>query len=273
MCPHCRAFVSVDDKKCPYCDSPLGPRAIERRTPTTGASFIPAGRFTTVVILLLNAGFYVATALYSMKITSGEAVMDVHPEVLLVFGGKFRELILAGQWWRLITAGFLHGGILHILMNSWVIFDLGATVEEVYGTSRYLVLYFVSTIGGFVASTWWSPTLSIGASAPLFGLIGAMIAVGLRGTSPLASAMRAHYTQWAIWGLLIGFFPGLRTDNAAHIGGLVSGFALAFIMGTPPLFERWTEKFWKLSAALCVLITVWAFVQMVLFFMAVQSRS
>jgi rhomboid protease GluP len=272
MCPHCRAFVSVDDKKCPYCEAPLGPRAIERRTPTTGASFIPAARYTTVIILLLNAGFYVATALYSIKLTGGESVMDVHPAVLAMFGAKANELILAGQWWRLITAGFLHGGILHILMNSWIIFDLGATVEEVYGTSRYLVLYFVSTIGGFIASTLWTPALSIGASAPLFGLIGAMIAVGVRGTSPLASAMRAHYTQWAIWGLVIGLLPGLHIDNAAHIGGLVTGFALAYIAGTPPLLERWTEKLWKLSAALCVLIAAWAFVQMVLSFMAVQSR-
>ena len=273
MCPHCRAFVSVDDKKCPYCDSPLGARAIERRIPTTGASFIPAANFTTVVILLLNAGLYVATALYSMKITGGEAVMDVHPQVLALFGAKAPELMRAyGQWWRLITAGFLHGGIIHILMNSWVIFDLGATVEEVYGTSRYLVLYFVSTIGGFYASTWWSPSLSVGASAALFGLIGAMIAVGVRGKSPLASAMRAHYTQWAIWGLAMGMLPGLRTDNAAHIGGLVSGFALAFIAGTPPMIERRTEKVWKILAALCVLIVVWAFAQMIVFFMAVQPQ-
>jgi hypothetical protein len=96
--------------------------------------------------------------------------------------------------------------------------------------------------------------------------------VGVRGTSPLASAMRAHYAQWAIWGLVIGLLPGLRIDNAAHIGGLVSGFTLAYVMGTPPLFERWTENFWKLSAALCVLIAAWAFVQMVMFFVAVQSR-
>ena len=273
MCPHCRAFVTIDDKKCPYCDAPLGPRVIESRTPTTGASFIPPARFTTTVILLLNAGFYVATALYSMKISSGQAVMDVHPEALLIFGGKFPDLIFAGQWWRLITAGFLHGGILHILMNSWVIFDLGTTVEEVYGTARYLVLYFVSTIGGFAASTWWSASLSIGASAALFGLIGAMIAVGVRGTSPLATAMRAHYTQWAIWGLVIGLLPGLRTDNAAHLGGLASGFALGYIIGTPSLVERGTEKLWKLTAALCILITAWAFIQMVRFFMAVQSRS
>ena len=60
---------------------------------------------------------------------------------------------MEGQWWRLITAGFLHGGILHILMNSWVLFDLGAEVEQIYGTSRLIVFYFVSTVTGFWASS------------------------------------------------------------------------------------------------------------------------
>ena len=107
---------------------------------------IPNARFTTVVILLFNAVLHIATTLYSLKVTGGESGLDIDGQTLFLFGAKVREYILAGQWWRLITAGFLHGGILHILMNSWVIFDLGATVEEFYGTSRYLVLYFVSTI-------------------------------------------------------------------------------------------------------------------------------
>lgn len=272
MCPHCRAFVTTDDKICPYCEAPIGQRAIDRRTPTSGASFIPAARFTTVVILLLNAGFYTATALYSMRLTDGGSIMDVHGQVLAMFGAKVPELIAAGQWWRLITAGFLHGGILHILMNSWVIFDLGATVEEVYGTSRYLVLYFVSNVGGFIASMWWSPAMSVGASAALFGLIGAMIALGVLSKSPMASALRAHYTQWAIWGVVIGLLPGFRIDNAAHLGGLASGFALAYFMGMPSAKGGWVDKLWKGLAAACVLITAWALLQMVLFFISVQSR-
>ncbi|MEZ5365296.1 MAG: rhomboid family intramembrane serine protease [Bryobacterales bacterium] len=62
-----------------------------------------------------------------------------------------------GQWWRLITAGFLHGGIFHILMNSWVLYDLGAQVEHIYGTSRYLAIYLISSIGGFAASLFGLP--------------------------------------------------------------------------------------------------------------------
>jgi rhomboid protease GluP len=250
----------------------LGPPAVKTRPSLDTDGFISSARFTTVVILLINAGLYAATALFSMRMTNGESVFDVDGQTLLLFGAKAPEYILAGQWWRLITAGFLHGGILHILMNSWVIFDLGATVEEVYGTSKYLVLYFVSTIGGFLASMWWSPALSVGASAALFGLIGAMIAAGMRSSTPLAAAMRAHYTQWAIWGVAIGLLPGFRTDNAAHLGGLAAGFVLGYIAETQPAYDRWSDKLWKLAAAFSVLITVAAFAMMLLFLMAVLSQ-
>jgi rhomboid protease GluP len=270
MCPNCRAFISTSDKTCPYCDFQPGPKAIERRRPADVAGFIPAARFTTVVILLINAGLYAATALFSMRATGGQSVMDVDGQTLFLFGAKASQAIHAGQWWRLITAGFLHGGIVHILMNSWIIFDLGAAVEEFYGTARYLVFYFVSTVAGFMASTWWSPSLSIGASAALFGLIGAMIAFGVKNrASSIGAALRAHYTQWAVWGLAIGLIPGFRIDNAAHIGGLAAGFVIAFVAGTPPLYDRWTGQAWRIAAAICVLITIAAFANMLLFLLSV----
>ena len=84
--------------------------------------------------------------------------MDVDGRVLVEFGGEVRlRRLPSGQWWRLVTAGFLHGGLIHIFMNSWVLFSVGAQVEETYGTARYLVLYFVSTVVGFLASTYFSP--------------------------------------------------------------------------------------------------------------------
>ena len=146
---------------------------------------------------------------------------------------KFVPAIAAGQWWRLVTAGFLHGGLIHIFMNSWVLFSVGAQVEETYGTARYLVLYFVSTVVGFLASTYFSPHLSVGASAALFGLIGAMIAAGMRSNTAMGAAIRAQYTQWVIYMVVIGLLPIFNIDTAAHLGGLAAGFALAWLMDTP----------------------------------------
>jgi len=217
--------------------------------------------------MLLNFGLYVATTLYSMKGSSG-LVFDIDGQTLFAFGARVPFGMMRGEWWRLVTAGFLHGGILHILMNSWVLFDLGAQVEEIYGTSRFLVFYFVSTVTGFLASSLVSGSLlSIGASAGILGLIGAMIAFGVRHRhTAMGAGLRAHYTQWVIFMVVVGFLPGLQVDNAAHLGGLAGGFVVAYLANTPKAAEGWQEKFWRTLAAISVVLTAVSFALMFLNF-------
>jgi rhomboid protease GluP len=101
-----------------------------------------------------------------------------------------------------------------------------------------------------------SPTL--GASAALFGLIGAMIALGLRTRSATGAAIRAVYIRWAIYGLLYGLLPGI--SNTAHVGGLVTGFCVAYLAGTPLLRQdRFSESFWKGAAIICAGLTLFSF--------------
>ena len=103
---------------------------------------IPQTHFTTVIILALNFGLFVASLLLSMKLGS-ESMMSIPVEVLVVFGAKYGPpMVRQEQWWRLVTAGFLHGGVFHILMNSWVLLDLGSHAEAIFGTPRYLVIYW-----------------------------------------------------------------------------------------------------------------------------------
>jgi rhomboid protease GluP len=176
MCPHCRAFITTDDRVCPYCNEKVGARAIDRRSPNPIlGGLIPHAQFTTIVILVINAGLFVATMLNGS---------------LIELGGSFRAAIRLGQFWRLITAGFLHGGLLHIGMNSWVLFDVGSQVEEIYGASRMLAIYFVATVVGFYASSLWQAGLSVGASAGIMGLIGAMIALSAHHQSAVTLALR-----------------------------------------------------------------------------------
>lgn len=261
MCPQCRAFITRSDRKCPYCGESIGPPATERRDPgAVLGGFIPHAQFVTGMILLINAGMYIATAIYSMRAGNAAGLMDLDGVTLFEFGAKHRGAILMGQWWRLVTAGFLHGGVLHILMNSWALFDLGAQVEEAYGAHRLIVFYFLATVAGFLASTFWTPNLSVGASAGLFGLIGCMIALGMRHHS--ASGLRGLYIRWAVYGLLFGLLPGLHVDNAAHIGGLAAGFAVAYVAGVPRLVAGWTERFWQLAAYGCLLLTGFSFLEM-----------
>jgi rhomboid protease GluP len=268
MCPNCRAFITADDKTCPYCQASVGPRAIERRTPADAlGGLIPHARFTTMVILLINTGLYVATVLYSSKTNAGGLSFDLDGQTLYLFGAKAPGMLQDGEWWRFITAGFLHGGIMHILMNSWVLFDVGAQVEETFGTSRYLVVYLLSNITGYMASLWWSPkVLSIGASAAIMGLVGAMIANSLRDRSSYGVAVRKMYTRWVIYILIFGLLPFFNIDNAAHIGGLAGGFAIGYLARTPGI-SRPLEGFWRAAAGVALFITAIAFVAMFQFLM------
>jgi rhomboid protease GluP len=262
MCPNCRAFITTKDKICPYCEAPVGPRAVDLRD--AGAllgGLVPAGQFVTVTILTACVGMYLVTMLASAKV--GEV------NALIRYGAALPEAVFGGQWWRLITAGFLHGNLMHIGFNMWALMDVGRHAEEIYGSKRLVVIYIASTAGGFLLSMLRGTMLTVGASAGLFGLIGAMIALGLRHKwSAEAAAIKAFYLRWAIYGLLWGLLPFFRVDNAAHIGGLLTGLAVGYVAGTPREFDAAREKVWTVLAAGSVAVTGYAFVRLVLWLTA-----
>jgi len=245
MCPNCRAFVTTSDKVCPYCDAQLGPRAVDRRAPgEILGGLIPQARFTTILILLINTGLYLAEYL--------------NPQSGLDYWGKsVPASMMDGQWWRLITAGFLHGNLLHILMNSWVLFDLGAEVEQIYGTSRLIVFYFVSTVTGFWACSHMSSYSAVGSSAGIFGLIGAMLVFGLTDKTSLGTAVKAYYMRWVIYGAVISFLPGIAIW--AHVGGFAAGFAAGFLASTPRARLLWKETLLRALAGVSIAVTALAF--------------
>jgi rhomboid protease GluP len=129
-----------------------------------------------------------------------------------------------------------------------------------------IIFYFVSTIGGFFLSTLWSPALSVGSSAGIFGLIGAMIALGVRHRSALGDQIRGLYIRWAIYGLLFGLLPFFQIDNAAHIGGLAAGFGSAYVAGLPRVSSGTTEKLWRAVSMVCIALTLMSFLYMYLWF-------
>ena len=252
MCPNCRAFITADDRICPYCGEKVPPRAIDLRdTGQMLMGFIPNARFVTSLILLINFALFLG----STQFKGGFAIVQYGAET----GVAVR---VYHQYYRLVTAGFLHGGWLHILMNCWVLWDLGAQVEEIYGAARLTVFYFLATVGGFLVAAYWAPQApTLGASAGLFGLIGAMIALGFRTRSAMGKAIRGQYVRWAIYGLLFGLLPGI--SNAAHIGGLAAGFGAAYLAGTPLLRQDSpAETFWRAAAGLCVVLTLFSFFQL-----------
>jgi len=245
MCPNCRAFVTTSDKVCPYCDAQIGPRAVDQRAPgEILGGLIPHARFTTMMILLIN------TALYAAEMVSPQAGIKE-------WGASVPAPMMDGQWWRLITAGFLHGGIMHILMNSWALFVAGSEVEELYGSTRFIVFYFTATVLGFWASSHFGSHFSVGSSAGIFGLLGAMLAFGLTDKSSVGSLEKATSSQWHIYSVVISFFPGV--DMFAHAGGFVGGFAAAWLARTPRARLLWKESLLKVLAGVCLAATLLAF--------------
>ena len=245
MCPNCRAFIGASDRACQYCGVQLGPRAAAAaQTGQILGGLIPQAHFTTILILLINLGLFIAS--YMLSRTMGDN------RALWALGAKFGPSIFQDhEWWRLVTAGFLHGGFLHIAMNSWVLYD---------GTPRFLVIYFLGTIGGFYLSAIMKPMeLSIGSSAGLTGLIGAMIAFGVANRSSVGREIRNFYVRWVVYILAIGFIGGFGIDNWAHIGGLAAGFAAGYLAGTPMRSNRANESVWRLVAGGCIAVTVFCF--------------
>ena len=265
MCPNCRAFIHANDRVCPYCEMQLAPS--KRQLSEALSSLVPGDTFVTSLILLLNVGLYLATVTASMKAGNSNALMGgPDGRTLLLFGAKYTDFIAMGQWWRLLTSGFLHGGLLHIFMNLYALMDLGATVEKLYGPRRLIVIYTAATMGGFLVSALWSRNLSVGASAGLFGLLGAMLALTMKHEGPGIQEMRASYVRYAIYGLAIGFLPGLHIDNGAHVGGLAAGFVVGWQAGLPMHGRLWMEKVWSVLAWLSGGLTVAAFLRWYLWF-------
>jgi len=264
VCPACRALMDRKETVCPFC----GERLSEAR-PAGGIgrlldAILPQQARNTTILLTVNVFLFGLTLIASGRARGGMdanlLLGSIDPLTLVRFGAKYGLLIEAGEWWRFVTPVFLHGGLLHLAMNSWVLFDLGPAVEGIYGPQKFLVLYVVTGTASFVASYLWRPmALSIGASGAIFGLIGVMIAYGYRNRRGAGEAVRTMFVRYAIYGLLFGFLmPGL--DNAAHIGGLVSGIAFGAVVSDMPSITQESIYFWKILRALAFLLVVFSFV-------------
>ena len=155
-------------------------------------------------------------------------------QISVPFGANFGPLTLSGDWWRLVTYMFLHGGIFHVAVNMWCLWNLGTLSEALYGRWTYLSIYLITGIAGGLASAAWNPrVLSVGASGALFGLSGALIASFYLGEFSLSGiSIRGTLTSLLFFtgfSLYFGFVDPL-IDNACHVGGLVSGLALGALI-------------------------------------------
>jgi rhomboid protease GluP len=182
----------------------------------------------TLTVVVLNA------AIYGLMVASGADPMTPNVEDLLAWGGNHAPLTLGGEWWRLVTAIFVHGGLMHLGFNMYVLWDLGRLVERAYGAPAFALVYLVAGIGGSFASvTLNTSAASVGASGAVFGVAGAFLAWLLRNCRRLDPRVSQHLRRslltFVAFNLVVGFsVPWI--DNWAHIGGLATGLAGGFIV-------------------------------------------
>lgn len=263
VCASCGSLVGVKDEKCYSCG---------RRNPGLWG-FGPVLRrfgndfgFTTVIIygcVVLFGLSLVVTVLTGGNLLGGSlfSLLGPNEDAIAVLGaaGAY-PVFIRGHWWTLLSAGWLHAGALHILFNMMGVRQLGPAVEEMYGGARMIIIYTIACMTGFLLSSalayygrgmipfFSGGGITLGASAPIFGLLGALVHYGRRGGSSLVSSQAWSYVvSMGVFGLLM---PGI--DNAAHLGGFLGGYVGSVWLD--PLKRERMDHF--VGAAICLIATV-----------------
>jgi rhomboid protease GluP len=235
VCPGCGALVGVRDPKCYMCgrSNPglfgYGPLLRQLGARFGFAQFVIVAASALYVISLLLSGpdLQVAGAGMSFLAPSDRAVE------LLGASGAY-PVFIRSAWWTVLSASWLHGSFLHILFNMMWVRDLGPAVAELIGTSRTIVIYVVAGVTGFVLSSALpflpihipflrGAPLTLGASASIFGLLGALVHYGRKSGSSYTYSQAMRYAVILfVMGLIM---PGI--DNTAHLGGFAGGYLMS----------------------------------------------
>jgi rhomboid protease GluP len=266
ICPACGTLVGMGATRCHQCGASLtfslaaASRSLERLMPATS----PATYAILSVSCLLYGVSLLATIHQSGFAMGGGlfGIGGINGDVLQRLGASLPLPYDLAQPWRFVMAVFLHGSLLHIIFNMWVLMDVGPAIEELYGSARYLFIYVAAGVGGYLLSSA-AGHLSVGGSGAILGLIGVLLAVTMGRRTVGMQMLRSQIIRWLIyivvWGLL---FPGI--DNFAHLGGFAAGFGLGKIMrDRPPVTVDERKRAYALGWA-AALVVVASFFMMIL---------
>jgi membrane associated rhomboid family serine protease len=227
---------SFGKKVCQWCKqheaAQRGEVVNDARQPVMRTPWVRRGE-SSIGLTQIFFGINVAVYL-GMVLASGSPFQEFPGMELVHWGANAGALTLSGEWWRLLTCVFIHGSLLHIAFNMWCLWDLGALSESLYGRWTFGALYLICGLGASLASiTWNVHVLSVGASGAIFGLAGALIAAFKLGEfsvprEALSGTLRS-LVVFVGFNLVFGAASGV-TDNAAHIGGLITGLILGALI-------------------------------------------
>ncbi len=209
-------------KICQWCvqheAAQRGEIADDVKQPVMAAPWARGESSITLTQVIFGANVMVFIA---MVLASGPS-LDFSGQVMVHFGANFGPFTLSGDWWRLLTYMFLHGGLMHVAFNMWCLWDLGALCESLYGRWTFGAIYLITGVAAGVTSIAWKPqVLSVGASGAIFGLAGALIASFYLGEFSLPKVAISGTLRSLLF--FVGFnvlfgtlSPGI--DNGAHAG-------------------------------------------------------
>ena len=240
LCTSCGVLVGVNDDKCYNCgrrNPALWGYAPALRALGADMGFVPLVIGVCVGLYLLSL---LITVLFGGSIFGGGllGMFSPHPEVTYLLGasGAF-PVFDRGRWWTVLTAGWLHGGVLHIFFNMSVLRQMGPAVSEMYGPGRMAIIFIVGSVLGFTLSAVMGEYFgslpwplapgqqTVGASAGIAALIGAVFYYGRRGGSSMA---RSYASSYIVMLVILGFFP--IVDNYAHAGGFGGGYLVSRLL-------------------------------------------
>lgn len=266
MCPACRMLVERSVSTCPSCGGSMRGVAGGGVGRALGL-VVPRAPSLSAIILSVNVGMALLVTLLGTSGGRDAWGVLMNPGDLLRIGDKIAPAIHAGEYWRLISANYLHVGIIHLALNSLALVQLGPLVERSWGARRLFVIYTVTGVCGFALSAAVRPDYpSAGASAAIYGLLAFAFVFSRFRSGPGGRAVASQLGQSLLFMVAMFFIP--RIDNTAHVGGALAGAALAFVFDPieprTPAAKAWL---WLVSGVLLA-ATVYAFVMMGLYYAA-----
>jgi rhomboid protease GluP len=212
--------------------------------------FSKSNLLVTISLIAINCLVFILMAI------NGAGVFDANGLVHLQWGSNYKTLTASGDWWRLITNMFLHFGVMHLLVNMYSLYIVGVFLEPLLGKIKYIVIYFCTGIIASIVSLWWhsNPVNSAGASGAIFGLYGLFFALLVFKIVPklIRESMIKSIGIFIIFNLVYGLKGGI--DNAAHIGGLLSGFIFGLVYAKFNTQKKEYLKYWAVLVAVCTII-------------------
>lgn len=260
-CPRCRRLISVDAQACIHCG--LKRPNVYRTAPllkhllSEQISFVQPILVSCIALYLLALGLDFSSLDFSGGIFN---ILSPTTEVLFDLGAGGVLPASLGRWWTMLTATYLHGSLLHIAFNMMWLLRLGSWVEELFGKSRFWIIYTVAGLFGSIVSTLAGTFLFVGASGAIFGLFGALLFYGRHRGGTFGSALFRQMLIWVVIAFVLGFTVS-GIDNWGHLGGLVGGFAAAWLLKYQ---ERRREGLYDhLAAFVLIFIVLLCFVLMI----------